>query len=131
MIFLSYLLMQGPVTIRSRTISHKVTNEASRKLKSSCHVRSVSQFAGTFPDQSINDLPTRKESENFGRLESDNVQLKTNKPLTDNIQISSTTADGAANMQHTDVSIIYRHTCNLFLTGISCRLWVSSDFYFV
>nr|GEW41024.1 Rho GTPase-activating protein REN1-like isoform X1 [Tanacetum cinerariifolium] len=78
---------KGPVTIRSRTISHKVTNEASRKLKSGCHVRSVSQFSGTFSDQSNDDLPTRKELENFGHFE---------------IQISSTTADEATNMQHTD-----------------------------
>ncbi|PWA95270.1 rho GTPase activation protein, PH domain-like protein [Artemisia annua] len=91
---------KGLVTLRSCTISHKVSNEASRKLKSSCHIRSVSQFAGTFSDQSNNDL--QKELENFGRSESDNVQSKTSKQLTDSIQISSTTADGATNIQHTD-----------------------------
>ena len=103
--------MQGPDTLNSRSVSRKVTGDinASKKLLSSSKGRTVCQVGGNVSNQS-NDNSTRKAVEFVKNSEDDNVQINSSRESTDNIQRSSTTADGTANMrsttsQETDVSI--------------------------
>ncbi|XP_024962214.1 rho GTPase-activating protein REN1-like [Cynara cardunculus var. scolymus] len=93
---------KGPGTFSSRSISHKVTGdvEAVKKLRSSSKGRSVCQVGDNVSNQS-NDHSTRKAVEYVKISEDDNVQASTSRESTDNIQISSTTADGTANMLQT------------------------------
>ncbi|XP_076924283.1 uncharacterized protein LOC143586683 [Bidens hawaiensis] len=92
---------KGPSTIRSHTISHRVTDDRVARLKSRSrtHARSVSQVSDNVSSQ-INDHPTGKTVEHAGHHESDSVQHGTKRELDDNIQRSST-ADAHANTKHT------------------------------
>ncbi|KAD6119561.1 hypothetical protein E3N88_10832 [Mikania micrantha] len=92
---------KGPRTIRSHTISHKVTNdgEANKKLQLGSHARSVSQVSDNITNR-ITDHSTRKTVEHVGHPENDNVQPSTDIEFIDNIQRSSTTADSHANTKH-------------------------------
>ncbi|KAJ9560381.1 hypothetical protein OSB04_005541 [Centaurea solstitialis] len=99
---------KGPDTLNSRSISRKVTGivDASKRLRSSSKRQTASQVSG---NQS-NDHSTRKAVEYVKNPEDDNVQISSSRESSDNIQRSSTTADGTANMrnttsQETDVSI--------------------------
>ncbi|KAI3685776.1 hypothetical protein L6452_35034 [Arctium lappa] len=93
---------KGPGSFSSRSISHKVTSnvEASKKLRLSSKGRLVCQVGGNVSNKS-NDHSTRKAVEYVKNSEDDNVQVSSSRESTDNIQRSSTTADGTANMQHT------------------------------
>lgn len=90
---------KGPGTFSSRSTSRKVTDdlEASKKLRSSSKGRSVCQVGGDVSNQS-HDHSIRKAVEYVKNSEDDNVQVSTSRESTDNIQRSSTTADGTANM---------------------------------
>ncbi|KAK1413022.1 hypothetical protein QVD17_34721 [Tagetes erecta] len=92
---------KGPSTIRSRTIAYKATDDgkANKKSHPSSHARSVSQVTDNVSSR-INDHSKRKTVEHIGHPENDNVQVRTNKELVDNIQRSSTTEDSHANMKH-------------------------------
>ncbi|KAL8225474.1 hypothetical protein R6Q57_018031 [Mikania cordata] len=92
---------KGPRTIKSHTISHKVTNdgEANKKLQLGSHVRSVSQVSDNVTNR-ITDHSTRKTVEHVGHPENDNAQPSTDIEFIDNIQRSSTTADSQANTKH-------------------------------
>ncbi|XP_076890324.1 uncharacterized protein LOC143541370 [Bidens hawaiensis] len=93
---------KGPSTIRSHTISHRVTDDRVARLKSRSrtHARSVSQVSDSVSSQ-INDHSTGKTVEHVGHHESDSVQHSTKRELDDNIQRSSTAADSHTNTKHT------------------------------
>lgn len=131
--------MQGPATVRSHTISYKVSDErkTNKKLQSSSHMRSASQVPDHVSDR-ISDHLIRKPVEQVGRLEDDNVQLSTIGKLTGSIQKSLNNADSRENIQHTtsnrtyvSISNSYEEVYFQYITFPSCRFGCLVNYLFI